>query len=371
MPAGLLEQTGPGWVLTTYRSTPQVVTADDVPAPVVHTVVLVSPTGDRYRVVDLPLDLRVSLLHWDAGSTTALVATQSDQGDPAGEAPRAVLDLATGQITTSTDDLPASFRTPGATPQYLGRAQDGAELWTVSTGGNGSDLYRIVDGAAPRRVAAIGGRSVLDETGRWLAAEAPGASGPGTSFVVVDAVTGAVAEHSYGVDGKACDVVGWTGTTSLLATCSDPSTADGSEHLNSVLIHVDLSAGRTTPVGPFAADEALPWSWRGVELPDGALAVAMVDHEGTCAQGVSRWDGQALVPLPGVGGGEGSWDVSGSGGGVLYLDAYTYCDGSVGRRLVAYDVAAGSSVELAPAPLPTGDVSEWAEGLESALVAGT
>ena len=78
MPPGLLERTTQGWVLTIYRSTPSNPSSDDdiyETDPVVHTVVLVSPTGDRYRVADLPLDTRVHLLSWDAGGTTALVST--------------------------------------------------------------------------------------------------------------------------------------------------------------------------------------------------------------------------------------------------------------------------------------------------------
>ena len=78
LPAGGFEQTTPGWVLGIYGSLSTDFLeieggVDAVPNGVVNTVVLASPTGDLYRVLDLPDDMGVSLLRWEAGSTTAVV----------------------------------------------------------------------------------------------------------------------------------------------------------------------------------------------------------------------------------------------------------------------------------------------------------
>ena len=112
-------------MLAIYSSASEPDWADDdgVTDVVAHTVVLASPEGDLYRVVDLPADLNVSLLRWDAGSTTAVVRVDGERGTSQAVAERAVLDLVSGAVTPTELGLEGGG---SYGHYYLGQAADGA-----------------------------------------------------------------------------------------------------------------------------------------------------------------------------------------------------------------------------------------------------
>ena len=133
------------------------------PNGVVNTVVLVSPTGDMYRVVDLP---------GRHGGLAAAVGGRDDHGDrqhggpatSAGDAARAVLDLVTGE--RRHDD-----RVVGGNLVRRGD-RDGAELWLDCPTAPLTTTGRSSPGRGRRqRAEPVGlvGSSVgsLDPTGRW------------------------------------------------------------------------------------------------------------------------------------------------------------------------------------------------------------
>jgi len=372
MPAGLLEQTGPGWVLTIYESKPASFDGGDPPL-VAHTVVLVSPTGDRYRVVDLPLDQAVYLLRWDAGSTTAVVSRSRMYDDLDGDT-RAVLDLTTGTMTATEVGLSHY----GGGPFYVGRAADGAELWTTGTSTDSvtSDVYRRTDDGSVTLVGGMGITALLDPTGRWLVNEVWGSGG--TTFgedvdrlALLDVVHGGSTEFDYGVPGKSCAVVGWIEPGALLTVCSDPEQdGDPVPQMNATLFRLDVSDGSShaTELKRYADDEPDPVPWSGAALGDGRVAFSTGErgYDG-CMAGVEVWDGDRAVPLQD--GGDMAF-VKAAVGGVVYVEAAPSCQEALQTDLTAHDLASGSSTVLAPELAPTADVAEWAVGLRTWAVAG-
>ena len=123
-------------MLAIYQSMPGPV--GDPVEPVVNAVVLASPDGELYHVIDLPLDQWVELVRWDPGSTTALVRVLSPWDSAPPISPRSVLDLTTGEIVH--DDR--GFR---AYTHYWGTTASGGELWAQSgpTDAIMSDLYLV------------------------------------------------------------------------------------------------------------------------------------------------------------------------------------------------------------------------------------
>jgi hypothetical protein len=79
---------GPGWALVSYREAWTKDGVDDMGPQVIY---LVSPTGDRYELVNVPGDT-VSVLAWAAGSTLVPVSVTL----PSGEQNYMMLDLVTG-----------------------------------------------------------------------------------------------------------------------------------------------------------------------------------------------------------------------------------------------------------------------------------
>ncbi|GIG20690.1 hypothetical protein Cch01nite_14140 [Cellulomonas chitinilytica] len=366
LPPGLLERTTPGWVLTIHRPEVPWDGRGLQPGPVRHTVVLVSPTGDRYRVVDLPLDRSVTVLHWDAGSTTAVVTIFGTGGLAEGSEARAELDLTTGTLTPTPVDLGEY----AGGPHYVGLAADGAELWSTATSTDAytADVYRRTDDGTLELVGGMGMLAVLDAEGKWLATD----DGLDGGFAILDVVHGGRTELDFGVPGRSCDVVGWAEARSLLALCADadPEGMDYPPRRNATLYRVDVSGAstRTTELQRFPDDEPYPAMWRGSSLGDGRVAFEMVSRGGdACLAGTSLWDGARVVPLQD--GGDTMFSTA-AVGGVVFVAAQPSCQEAGRTDLTAYDLASGSSVVLAPEPAPTVDVPEWAIGLETWAVAG-
>ncbi|MGY4644379.1 hypothetical protein [Cellulomonas sp. URHB0016] len=365
MPPGLLDRTGPGWVLAVYEPEPVAPEGEDLPV-VEHTAVLVSPAGDRYRVVDLPLDTEVHLLHWEAGSTTAVVSRSRMDDDSDGDA-RAVLDLTTGTMTA--EDVGIAGSDDGEL-SYQGMTADGAELWASSIGeGPAADLYRrTADGA----VDAVGTirltGTLLDPTGHWMVT---GIEGVPDEFQIVDVVHGGDTAFGFGVPGKSCEVVGWLEPGALLVECSDPQQdSDPVPHLSSTLFRVDFAGGvpRATELKRFADDEPSPVPWSGAPLGDGRAAFSTAGRgDDRCQAGVDVWDGHAVVPLEG--GGDAAF-VNVAVGSVVYVEAAPSCGPASQAHLTVHDLASGTSMVLAPEVGPTADVAKWLLGLRTWAVAG-
>ncbi|MBO9556509.1 hypothetical protein [Cellulomonas sp.] len=368
LPPGLLQQTTPGWVLTIYRSEPLNYDTYGQAAPaLVHTVVLVFPAGERYRVVDLPVEAAVSILRWDAGDATAVVNVEWMQEGGTGGSPRAVLDLTSGALTPT----PVGVGDADGGPFYQGVAADGAELWSDGLGSadEPTDLYRRTDDGAVEQVGKVGYPMHLDPTGRRMV------SVVGSShdrFALLDVVDGGRSELDFGVPGRWCDLVGWADAGSLLATCADPEpdAADYPARPNSTLVRVEVSGGAThaTELKRYADDEPDPSSWGGV-ASSGAYAAFTTVERGVdaCAAGIAAWDGGAVVPIQGVTG--QSYHLA-AVAGLLYVESAPSCQEAVASTLTAYDPGSGTSVVLAPVPAPTADVQGWMAGLTTWAVAG-
>ncbi|MGY4644385.1 hypothetical protein [Cellulomonas sp. URHB0016] len=373
LPPGLLATTTSGWVLTTYRSTWASADASETEHVVGHTVVLVSPTGDRYRVVDLPPEQSVTLVRWAAGATTAVVLVHGvdEDGQGTGEVTREVLDLTTGTLTPEDfgDGVHAGRGYP---PGYLGLTADGAELWTVATSTDAvtSDVYRRTDDGAVEMVGGMGTVALLDPTGRRVVTEVWGSQ---DRLALIDVVHGGSTELDYGVPGMSCDVVGWAGTDSLLAVCTDPTTGDDLwNRPNATLFRVDVADGsaHATELTHLADDGPVPQSWSGATPSDGGVVFPMVERgEDACWSGVSRWDGDALVPVQGAGSHQDNAFQVTAVGGVVHVQAASGCSDASPSELTAHDLTSGDSVPLAPEPAAPDDGGRWISGLESWAVA--
>ncbi|WP_273652913.1 hypothetical protein [Cellulomonas fimi] len=366
LPPGLLAATTPGWVLTVYRSEPSQHDLQ-VPVALVNTVVLVSPTGERYRVVDLPLDTAVSLLRWDAGSTTAVVSIDSVGGASSAREPRAELDLETGTLTPTPLDL--NRYADG--PWYHGLTADGDELWSnaTSTDAATSDVFRRTDDGALELVGGLGLHApLLDPTKTRIATSVWGYD---TLLAVIDVRDGHRTELEYGVPGKRCDAVSWLDEGSLLVVCAD-RTIVGSEEVaaDAALYRFDIAGASTqvTLLQQLADGEPIPERWGGATLTGGRTVVRMVERGAdACDAGAAVWDGRRLVPL--LDAPAGSVDVT-AAGGVAYVRSRSSCQEATPAVLTAYDVDAGTSVVVAPQPEPTADVPQWAVGMSSWAVRG-
>lgn len=375
LPAGLLERTTADWVLAVYSSVPAgAVPTDDVDAEedvdvqrdaVAHTVVLASPTGELFRVVDLPARAEVSLLRWEAGSATALVWDDS-LGDVG---PRAVLDLVSGEITPQP--LPADLS--GGYPSFhVGEAADGAQLWSEATSSDAftSDVFRVV-GEDAQMVGGIGTSGLLDPTRRWLATEPPYAA---EQFDVLDVVSGGTATYPYGVSGQTCDVVGWLDTGRLLVFCVDEGAsraeADDLVSLHATYRQVDITGPEPTTsllrtLGP--SDPRPAWDLDGVSTGPGTLAfVGTLDAVGddtSCAERAYLWSGRGVTPIDVA---PGSTHLRLRSGPTLMVESWDGCAEDVSpATLHSYDIATGTTTVLATEPTVTAAVPRWASGLTS------
>ena len=308
LPPGLLEQTTPGWVLTIYRSEPagveEATGVDSLPPAVAHTVVLVSPSGERYRVADLPHDMGVSLLRWTAGSSTAVVTVDWSGDLGKGSSTAAVLDLVTGEITWT--ELPFDAL-DAYTPQYIGEAADGAELWAdgASTDATVSQVYRVTDDGA-QELGLVGDEWLLDPSRRWLAADANIDLDTNTVHLI-DVIGGEHVEHDFGVAGQRCDVVGWLDPGQLLAFCVDDSLAVGepvdpvTAHASWYRIDVSLSAATATLLARLGPSDPHPFrTWDGGWAASGVVAFSGatgdIGDPYQCAEDAYLWTGTAAVP---------------------------------------------------------------------------
>lgn len=391
LPPGLLERTTPGWVLSVYASEAYSADAvengvDTIPAFVEHTVVLASPTGELYRVLDLPQAMGVRLLHWVAGATTATVSVDWQEDLGQGVVPRAELDLTTGTITPR----PVGTTEWGedASWYFDGVAADGSELWytPTSTDAATSALYSVSQDGAARPLADLGYTMLLDPTGRrGVTPDVVGPVNGWTSFRVVDVLDGGATAHEFGVPGKTCDVVGWLDPDALLALClaadyrrwsTEPSgLSEGADWAaaDPSMYRIDLSTQQRTLLARLTQANPLPWTWSGTWLRAGQVvysgSAASLHDPDSCATGAYVWEGGASTLLQDMGVGMDNTFRSTLAGDRLLVQSRPACSGDAQPATVtAYSLLSGASTVLLPAPPVTADVPEWMNGVDSWVV---
>ena len=359
MPAGLLEQTTPGWVLSIYRSD-----VDGTESrPVVHTVVLSSPTGELYRVVDLPADDQVRLLAWKAGTTTAVVSVEAPGSD---DSARAILDLTTGTITH--DD-----RVVGAT-WFVGTTATGAELWldmpdsTLTTTGT---LLTIEGKGAAEPAGEVVDDLAVDPTGRWAVTLPDADTMTGPSFALLDLVDGGRSIRDVGVDGVECYVVGWLDDQALLMWCWDGSAGDSwSADSRPSLWRWDITADQpAVHLRDVASGEPYAGPWSGGWVRDGVVAfgggtVGTFD----CWTGAYTWGDGTFTQVEGPGPRQENIFWTRTSGGDVYVESTTGCSGEMTSSAVTVHRADASSALLLPVPPATTEVPTWATGVSSWVV---
>lgn len=357
-PANLRAYVGAGWAALTYRP----LGADDG-APVAHTVLLASPDGALVRTADLPPELEVSLVHWDAASERARVTWTGGSQRPV---TTGWLDVFTGEL----DEDPEQFE---AWAQFLGHDAAGAELWVEDpTEGRAPTVWAIGPDGARREVAAlvVEGTPRLDPSGRTLLV--PGTH-PSLELGLVDVDSGEVREVAYGMGDRMCGVVGWLDATSLALLCHDPVTEEEAAALDRVdmvaqratLYALDI-AGTSTPLHTFAEGEPVPAVWSGARAVSGELVyVVMSGFPGGCSQGVALWDGQAPRAVLGAGEhGANTFLVREAGEHVLVVSSGSCESDSVQAEVTVLDALTGSTRVLTP--WVEGD---WQQTVTSAAVA--
>ncbi|WP_426593845.1 hypothetical protein ACPPVS_18980 [Cellulomonas sp. McL0617] len=384
LPPGLLQQTTPGWVLAVYGSAePDLGTedfGDTLPGFLAHTVVLAAPTGELYRVVDLPPEMGLSLLTWSAGSTTAIVRVdwQGDYGQ--GAVPRAELDLTTGTITPR----PIATTESGIDDWYFdGVAADGSEVWRTPTSTDAvtADVYSVAADGTGRRLGAMGRTMLLDPTGR-RGVTPPDSST--TTFDLVDLVAGGTTHHDYGVAGKACDVVGWLDPDALLAMCvtsgfdrwaDQPSGVSDAQDWASAdpgMYRIDIGAHRSSLLAPLTQSEPLAYTWEGAWVRSGEVAYPAGQpylRVRDCDDAVFSWSGDGQTLVQGPGDSSDNYLSATTAGDRLFVASSPGCAGDAAPlKLTVHSLTSGESTVLLPAPPLTPAVQKWASGVESWVV---
>lgn len=340
LPEGTLEAATPGWVLTTQR--PTYLAADFSDGVTAHVLDLVSPAGERYRVLDLPPELRIDVARWTAGEPEALVVVGTDGTAPPGPAR---LDLRTGELTPLAG-LP-EFAT------HLARTPDGTDLWA-----DGDGRVVVHDGSGVVADLGVVEGPAVDRAGTRVAGR-DGDRRP----VVVDVATGEVTAVPAGTE---CWPGAWRGVDLLLSCMSDPEANPVPERV----VRWDADAGGDVVEVDVTGVDSLP-PVGGVEVGDGRVAT-MYSPYADCSEGWGLLDVDTgvLTPVP-TAEGEDYFRFRAAGRS-LYVQAMTICIGDAApSRLLRYDVGTGESVELATLPaageLPAG-AQVWLTGMSSWVV---
>ena len=302
LPAGMLEQAGPGWVLSLYWPVPEDVGSDGTP-PATYVVALASPEGLAYEVTrfDLPDPTLAPLLsgsigRWVPGTTTAAITFSGDDF----YFEHYDLDLLTG--TLSPDDS-------GPAPDSMLVGYVGDEPIWIDPG---------------LRSMTIGERSVpLPAHAPAEAHVSPDGRAVELGGVVVDVATMTVIGTLDG-DGQGgwCTPKAWWTADSLLAFCADrdpwgdpdqypAGQVDTRAALHPRLVSVDLAdlgTGRSTVVRELAAAD--PWPADVVRVGDREAAFIesplVVGPEGSLEVEVGAYLLRgAQLDAPGVAGPDG------------------------------------------------------------------
>lgn len=330
MPPGTLEAATPGWVLVVQKPVPGP-GAGSSQEPTAHVLDLVSPAGERYRVLDLPTGTEVSLAHWVAGADEALVTTDGSRP--------ARLDLRTGQIVP-VDGLEQA--------QYVGRSADGLDLWQDFGGGIVAHDGRAVVRELPDVRSFFGESAVLDATGARMAGDDDG------GLVVVDTGTGAVTPMPD-QDGRTCVAIGWDGAD-LLASCG---TADGSGDWG---LRQWNARPDSVPVELEVAGTVGRQPQPGARVADGLHAV-LTSSDGEFADGWGLLDVDAGTFTPVATTGRAGLVRVRTAGSSVYVWRQGPMDRPSSSDLSRYDADAAATVELVGLPDGSGSVADaWITG---------
>lgn len=324
LPDGLLDEAGPGWVLTVHRPTRTVAdpTIDFRYEVLTNAMFLVAPDGTNYLVGRWGPEANVVPSVWHADSATVDVIVDVDtagygQQRPGQDVMAATYDLRTGTFTEREGDAALPPDTTQQPPRSPSGRQVGLEYGTAFT--------------------------------LWAA-------------------DGAATQLAYGVDGKVCAPVGWLGEDAFLALCVDSAMlTDGGLDIGRTerdyhpeLVRVDLAGTRVdgvTGLGALGPDDPLPSVGDGVHVRDGV--VAFRSEEGGpygCWTGADLWTDAGFRPLQHPTRAENMFEVA-AADGVVYVEAAPGCSGdSAPATLTAHDLATGTSQLLAPAP------ADWMPG---------
>lgn len=313
LPAGTREitddvwdQVGPGWAVAVYRPAWD----DGVNLPTLRqTLVLASPTGDVYRLHELPDDRLVDVHRWEAGTTRVMVEYRPEDGTGEAQPTRGRLDLRTGEI----EPVPsAAHQRPDdgchTRTDYRGTDADGDELWAAlycQTGGGGPSTWFVQrpDGTAVRTFE-MGWRwsaARLDPTGRRLVAPADRAvEKEARDYHVVDLATGESTAYDWRIPDRDCALTGWFTADDLLVACRTGGTPEELGRLvgpGDELWTVPATGGEPTLLRTLATDEPYLDPDRGVHVSDGVVAITGARTGDECTSGPYLLDATGSRPL--------------------------------------------------------------------------
>ena len=308
MPDGLLERTGPGWVLASYAPRMH---GESPPAEIVFVV---SPEGRRFAVARFEVSAGDSWVEyvpasWDGGPTAVVevvphvVTPDVESAEGSGYVE---LDLASGtlggEVTLDPPTYEGDLRTVGP---------DGRSVTGVSY----SDRYTLDPGEASAR------------------------------------------ELRYGVDGRVCSAVGWLDAGSLLALCVDATHVDEVGEVDDpagadpVYVRVPVDGATPEQLAAAPSDGLLPQDFAGAWVRDGVVVFPVVDRPFLgCWVGVDVWADGRLRPLQRADGPDENVFQVRAHGGLVYVEATGGCAGDeVPRSVTVHDLDRGTSLELLPA----------------------
>lgn len=364
-PDGILDEAGPGWFLVTWQ-TYQL--DGEAYAPSDTSVLLVDPVGTRYRLLTLPVErppagsggwwTRHVVVDWEAGASTAVVRVPEDPIAIGGSF--ATLDLLSGALQpVSTgpdrvwfDELEIAASTPDGTRLWRSPTDD-STLLTVT---RGEQVRQIDTGVIVRAVEPSPDGSLVWVGGGWL-----------DDGAVVDLGTGSVvAVLPLGETASGwCQFAGWWAADAVLQTCSDTElfSEDGTSFAPETvrLVTADvaqLASGTSTPIRTLSSDDVAPFGWDSANVGDGVVAVggAAAEQLGSpdvCPEGAWLIDasGARQIDVGHPGDAAYSQVEFGRTPGHLVVLSSPSCHEAVGPdRLVAYDVASATVIDLAGSP---------------------
>jgi hypothetical protein len=263
-PDGLLAETGPGWVLSTYQD------RDTEENPVgAQDVFLTSPRAATYRVLRLdPTVPDVVVQSWSAGSSQAVVVVDDEGGHW-----RGTLDLTTGEVVRGT------LRGSGAL-RLLGTRADGTELWGASS--DEQEVWSHASDGTEHLLASTDAElGAVDPSGQRVLTLPEAGGGAENTVAVLDLSSGRttslVASPST---TTACHPDGWLDAANVVAHCVEPVDASAAEV---VVVPVDGGA-------PRAAGDEVPFvPAHLVTAVDGPEAATTQSGTRQCTDALYAW----------------------------------------------------------------------------------
>jgi len=375
LPDGMLQDSRPGWALQQTRPT---YTGDDSDGETADVIDLVSPQGDRYRVLDLPSDAegQPTLVAWTSGATSALTVGWTDQGTVG----LSTLDLLTGSSTPI-----AGTSTFASTTSSV--AADGSVVWVDSgsrTADDGSvsqepgGLHLLRPGHAPTLVAriddpsAVGAdRTSVDPTSTRVVVNA---RADGKRLSVYDLATGALTPVTVDATQGVCEVVSWSSATTLLVVCHATASDDGNARRDAALYAVEVdgslpAGGTTTRVVTMPDEQHVPRGWSGAWVRDGVVAFGAADDY-ACETGVEIWDGSRFTVAEDLAGADhGSFSAQ-AAADVVFVDHSPACEGTdASGTWTAHDLSTGTATVLDPGTRDTPPSGTWVSTTAAEVVA--